>query len=128
MQHPFVSFLSSRYSDSSSSSTTVGYGPMHYKVPLTVRGGLCVHRPSDDCDDLVVVKRHTVTAATSSNRKRARPEEEEHVLKYLELRHRGNVETAQLSLLVASFSGRGKLQCEIKTQCRCQSVLICVFG
>lgn len=105
-----------RHSDWSISSTTVGYGPIHYKVPRTARGGLCVHRPRDDWDGLFVAKRHKQTAATRFNRKRARPEEEEHVLEYLELRHRGNVETAQLSLLVASFAGRGKLQCDMKTQ------------
>jgi hypothetical protein len=105
---------------------------MHYKVPSTVRGGLCVHRPNDDCHDLLVVaKKHKLTAAISgSNRKRARPEEEEHVLEYLELRHQGHVETAQLSLLVASFAGRGKLHnvTHTDTMTLPKSVLICVFA
>jgi hypothetical protein len=35
-------------------------------------------------------------------------EEDAHFLEYLTLRHGGNVETAQLSLLVASGAGRGE--------------------
>lgn len=95
---------------SSSSSMAVGYGPMHYELPPTVRGGLCVHRPSDDCDDLVISEKRKLTAAAGSTRKRARPTDE-HFLEYLTLRHQGNVETAQLSLLIASSAGRGKFHC-----------------
>jgi hypothetical protein len=107
----FAHFVQSLSLVSSSSSMPVGYGPMHYELPPTVRGGLCVHRPSDDCDHLVLSKKRKVTASVGPTRKRACPDDE-HFLQYLTMRHQGNVETAQLSLLVASSAGRGKFHCD----------------
>lgn len=98
---------------SSSSSMPVGYGPMHYELPPTVRGGLCVHRPSDNCDHLLLSKKRKLIASVGPTRKRACPEDE-HFLQYLTMRHQGNVETAQLSLLVASSAGRGEFCCDKK--------------
>ena len=116
---------------------------MHYEPPPTSRGGRCVHRPSQDCNDFLLYARpspHTTEESwiqdqlrkygtntarggrrpkrkvpetnedpVGAVRKRARPlEEDEHLLEYLTLRHKGNVEAAQLSLLVASWAGQGK--------------------
>lgn len=107
----FAHLVQSCSSVSSASYVPVGYGPMHYELPPTVRGGLCVHRPSDNCDGLVLSKKRKLTAAAGSTRKRACPEDER-FLEYLTLRHQGNVDTAQLSLLVASSAGRGTFHCD----------------
>jgi len=55
-------------------------------------------------------KRKLTLEETLQSPKRNRPpsSDDEYFLQYLQLRHQGNVDTAQLALLVASGAGRGE--------------------